>query len=110
MAAKDNGHLEQFELALGDWKDERFITREQLKDLAMFNLYLVNLAEDDGWSYAGHSLKMGTPMCLLVVKAWENETPLVVFTSGRTPTKCVRIFLRKLREDLLEWREDKFRT
>lgn len=104
-----NQHLEQFELALEDWKDERFIGKQELRALAMFYMYLVNLAEDDGWAYAGHSLKMGTPMCTLVVKSWHGEVPQIVFTSARDPTTCIRIFLRKLEEGLLEWRKDQYR-
>lgn len=109
MAAKDNGHIGEFRKSLADWTDQRFITRDQIEALARFNMYLVNLAEDDGWLYHGHSLKMGAPMCCLVVKAWMDETPMVVFTSARTPTGCVVAFLRKLDNNLLEWVEDRYR-
>ena len=109
MAAKCSEHVEQFHKALEQWSDERFVTREQIDDLSMFSLYLVNLSEDDGWSYYGHSYKRGSPMGCLVVKADIEGVPQVVFTSGRTYPACVRIFLRKLREGWLEWREDKFR-
>lgn len=109
MAAKDGTHLEQFCVSLEDWVDERFVTRKEIEALAMFFVYLVNLSGDDGWSYDGHSLKVGTPMCVLVVKATIEGAPYVVFTSARTTTGCVVTFIRKLQEDLLEWRADKYR-
>lgn len=109
MDPMDSPHIEEFLKALGGWTDERFISRAQLEDLAMFNLYLVNLAEADGWVYDGHSLKIGQPMSTLVVRATMEGTAYVVFTSGRTTTGCIRAFLRKLREGWLEWRPDRFR-
>lgn len=101
-------HLKQFRASLQDWTDERFITREQLSAVAMFTVYLVNLLEDAGAVYTGHSLRVKSPMCLLVVRGSLDGIPHVVFTSGRTPLSCIRIFLRKLEEDLLEWSPDKF--
>lgn len=102
-------HLEQFRAALEGWTDERFISRDEIEAVAMFNMYLVNLLEDAGATYDGHSLRIGTPMCLLVVRGSLDGIPHVVFSSGRTPIACVRIFLRKLEEGLLEWTPDKFR-
>lgn len=109
VAAKDNGYLEQFVASLGDWTDERFITRRQLRALAMYFMYLVNLSEEDGWQYDGHSMKVGVPMCVFVVKATIAGIPHVVFTSARTTIGCVVTFVRKLEEDLLEWRVDQYR-
>lgn len=109
LTPKDNGHVAGFREAVEGWTDERFVTRQQLWAMSMFFLYLVNLSETDGWSYDGHSLKVGAPMCTLTVKAHIEGTPQVVFTSGRTPMGCVRVFIRKLEEDLLEWRPDQYR-
>lgn len=105
----DNPHIDEFRVALEGWTDERFMTRPELWGLAMFFLYLVNLSEADGWQYDGHSLKVGTPMQTLTVKATIKGTPQVVYTSGRTTISCIRIFIRKLEEDLLEWQPDRFR-
>lgn len=110
MNPRDNGYLEQFRQSLQAWTDERMITRQQIEDLAIFNLYLVNLAEAAGWSYDGHSLTYGTPMCRLCVRGTLEGIPHVVFASGRTPTACVRIFLRKLEEGWLEWVVDRYRS
>lgn len=109
MAFRDNPHLEQFGQALEGWTDERFISRTQLWALAMFYMYLVNLSEEDGWTYDGHSMKIGTPMCTLTVKASIEGVPYVVFTSGRSTMACVRVFVRKMEEGLLEWRPDRYR-
>lgn len=109
MVAKDKEYVEQFKAAVKGWTDERFLSRKQLYALARFFLYLVNLAEADGWQYDGHSLKVGVPMSVLVVKATIDGVPYVVFTSARTTVGCVVTFMRKLDEDLLEWRKDRFR-
>lgn len=110
MGAMNNVYLAQFEESLEGWTDHRMITSTQIRDLAMFTLYLVNLAEADGWQYDGHSFKMGVPLGCLVVKATLEGVPHVVFTSGRTPMGCVTIFMRKLEGGLLEWVPDRYRT
>lgn len=109
MVGSDNGYLERFRESLEGWTDERFVGRDQLWALGMFFMYLVNLSEEDGWQYDGHSLKMGAPMITLTVKAHIDGVPYVVFTSGRTTIACIRVFIRKLEEGLLEWRPDKYR-
>lgn len=105
----ESPHLDGFREALALWTDERFLRRDELYALAMFFLYLVNLSESDGWVYDGHSLKIGAPMCTLTVKAHIDGVPQVVFTSGRDGASCVRMFVRKLEAELLEWRPDKYR-
>ena len=110
MDPRDSEHVAEFEKALAAWDDHRFLTADQLRDLAMFSLYLVNLAEADGWEYDGHSWKKALPLGCLTVRATVEGVPSVVFTSGRTYTGCVSIFLRKLAGDMLEWRPDKFRV
>lgn len=109
MAAKDSRYIAEFDKALEVWTDERFLSRQALRDLAMFNLYLVNLAEEDGWVYDGHSLKVGAIMSTLVVKATIEGVPHVVFSTGRTTTGCVRAFLRKMEEGWLDWVADRYR-
>lgn len=49
-------------------------------------------------------------MSTLTVKATIDGVPYVVFTSGRDPASCVRMFIRKIEADLLEWRPDQYRT
>jgi hypothetical protein len=110
MVVTESPHLTEFEQALVGWTDQRFVTRDQVRDLSIFALYIVNLAEDDGWVYRGHSYKEGCPMGCLVVKADVDGVPSVVFTSGKSYASCVGIFLRKLREGWLEWSVDRYRA
>lgn len=109
MADKVNLYVEGFRDSLRTWSDERFISRQQIDDFAMFSLYLVNLLDDAGWSYYGHSYSQRGIMGCLVVKADHEDTPHVVFVNARTYPGNVRTFLRLLEEDQLEWRPDRFR-
>lgn len=101
---------ETFQEALACWTDERHISREQIATLFYFGQHIVNLADDNGWVYDGHSYKEGVPLGTLVIKAHLEDTPVVCFVSGRTFLNCVRVFLRKVDADLCEWRADRFRT
>lgn len=109
MAPREHECVERFRESLQAWTDDRFVSRQQIDDMAMFSMYLVNLSEDDGWIYDGHSFKVGAPMSCLTVKATIDGLPVVVFTSGRTTMGCVSAFLRKMAAGLLEWRNDKYR-
>lgn len=109
MVAMNNPTLEQFDRALEDWVDERFITRKELRTVAMFTMYLVNLATHDGWVYHGHSWKESEYLGCLVIKALKDDIPQVVFTSAKTYTDGIAIFLRKMEEDRLQWVPDKYR-
>ena len=109
MDAMNTPHLVEFRKSLQGWTDERFASKRDIEGLAMFSLYLVNLAEADGWHYDGHSFKMKSPMSTLVVRATIDDIPHVVFSSGRNHTACVRAFMRKLEEGWLEWVVDRFR-
>lgn len=108
MGPKDNGHVEGFKESLEAWTDHRFVSREDIEALAMFVMYIVNLADAGGWLYRGHSFRMGVGLSTLVVKAMLDDTAVVCFVSGKTFVNCVRIFLRKLDEDVVEWRQDKY--
>lgn len=109
MAPKENQYLAQFDLALEAWTDERFISRKELRAVAMFNMYLVNLLDDIGWQYYGHTYSQKSRMGCLVVKADHEGTPHVVFTNARTYPGSVIVFMRRLAEDTLEWRPDRYR-
>lgn len=109
MDPRNSEHVEVFEQSLAKWTDGRFLTRDELRTMAMFIKYLVNLSEADGWQYCGHSWKESKNMGCLVVKARIKGVPYVVFTSARTTINGMRIFLRKLEGDLLEWVPDKYR-
>lgn len=109
MNPRDNGHVRDFKASLEAWTDHRFVSSDQVYALAMFSLYLVNIAEAGDWSYYGHSFKVGKPLSVLVIKATINERPVVCFTSARSFCSCVAIFLRKDEMGLVEWRDDQYR-
>lgn len=108
MDPRDSETIKGFEGALAAWTDQRFISTDDIRTLAMFTMYLVNLADHDGWTYRGHSWKEADHLGCLVVKAIIDGTPQVVFTSARTLTSGMRIFLRKMEGDFLEWVPDKY--
>ncbi len=109
MKPRENQYLKQFLDGLGVWTDERFISRKQLRALAMFSMYLVNLAESDGWELYGHSYTQKGRMGCLVVKADKGGIPQVVFTNDTTFPGCVVTFIRRLEAGELEWRNDRYR-
>ncbi|GAG66854.1 unnamed protein product, partial [marine sediment metagenome] len=75
MDPRDTQHVAEFRKAAQAWTDERFLSRKELESLAMFGLYLVNLADADGWQYDGHSWKQAPGMGCLVVKATVDNIP-----------------------------------
>lgn len=109
MDSKNSAHVQAFEHSLEAWTDSRFLTREQVRVLAMFTMYLVNLADDNGWQFDGYSWKESSYLGCLVVKATVDGVPSVVFTNAATAVAGMGIFLRKLDADLLEWVPDKYR-
>lgn len=108
MDPKDTEHVKEFEKSLQAWNDSRFVSRDELRTMAMFIMYLVNLSEAAGWVYRGHSWKESQYLGCLVVKAVVDGTPSVVFTNAKTPVASMRIFLRKMEGDFLEWVPDKY--
>lgn len=108
MDPRETEHVKQFEAALEGWTDQRFVTADDIRTWAIFNMYIVNLADHAGWVYRGHSWKESEHLGCLVVKAIVADVPSVVFTNAATPTAGMRIFLRKLEADFLEWVPDKY--
>lgn len=108
MDPRNTEHVREFEQSLDAWTDSRFLTRDQLKTVAMFTMYLVNLADADGWVLRGYSWKESENLGCLVVKAMVEGVPSVVFTNAKNTVGGMRIFLRKLEGDFLEWVPDKF--
>ena len=108
MAPRDSEVVKRFDEALEGWTDERFVAAKDIRTMAMFLMYLVNLADHYGWVYRGHSWKESEYLGCLVVKAVVDDIPSVVFTNAKTPVKGMRVFLRKLEGDFLEWIPDKY--
>lgn len=108
MDPKDTEAVKRFDEALETWTDERFVSAPDLRTMAMFIMYIVNLAEHAGWQYRGHSWRESEFLGCLVVKAIVDGVPSVVFTNAKTPIASMRIFLRKMEGDFLEWVPDKY--
>lgn len=108
MDPRDTETIRRFDEALGTWTDTRFVSAEEIRTMAMFLLYIVNLADHAGWKYRGHSWKESEYLGCLVVKAVVDGVPSVVFTNAKTVVSCMRIFLRKVEHEMLEWVPDKY--
>lgn len=106
--AKGNQHLEGLEQTLQQWTDERYFTRDSLRDVYLYERYLVNLLDDRDIIYRGDSFRYSLPLSLLVVKVTIGDEPYVCFINGRLRETCYRIFLRRLQEDTVEWRVDQY--
>lgn len=104
----DTEHVVAFDKELARWKDSRFVSADDIRTMAMFLMYIVNLAEHNGWVYRGHSWKESDYLGCLVVKAIVDGVPSVVFTNAKTTVGSMRIFLRKLEGEFLEWVPDKY--
>lgn len=108
MDHSNGEYLEAFVEQMEGWQDSRFVSSEEMLALATFSVYLVNLADSDGWEYVGHTFRVSSPMSLLVVKSSIAGVRHIVFTSGRTHTACVKAFLRKMEGGFLDWVPDRF--
>lgn len=109
MDPRDTEYFTEFEKSLDAWTDSRMVSRDDLRVMAMFITYLVNLGEADGWRYDGHSWKESSYLGCLVVKATIEGVPSVVFTSAANLLNGMRVFLRKIDAGVLEWVKDKYR-
>lgn len=103
-----NDTLKGFDESLKGWTDARLVSADEIRTMTMFLLYLVNLADHYDWVYRGHSWKESEYLGCLVVKAIVDGVPSVVFTNAKTPIASMRIFLRKMEGNFLEWVPDKY--
>ncbi len=76
--------------------------------LYRFFCRVVNILDEKGVGYRGHSLRESDYLNLLVVKATVEGEPVVCFINAGTSLNCLKIFLLKFEEDRLEWRHDKY--
>jgi len=84
------------------------LPREHVRIWWRWHDMLVNLLQASGVFYRGESIKNQGWATLLVVKGAVDGTPVVAFVTERTPTDCMRVFLRQVDERRVEWKEDKF--
>lgn len=95
-----------------EWLAEALAERPtEAKDAAThmeFEGWLINLLEDKGLAWRGHSFKNQGWATLLVMKVAREGVPQVGFFTEQTTTGCVRVFLRKLAEGSIPWKRDQF--
>jgi hypothetical protein len=108
MASSNTVYSDKLDKALEAVPGGCVVSAEDLKAMAMFIVYLVNLLEDHGLGYRGHSLRETGALTLLVVRATAGDDPVCCFISARTSLDCIVVFLRQLDEHRLGWRHDKF--
>ncbi len=108
MNTNRNEHLEDLQASLEGWTDERFVTREQVFTLYLLDTYIVNVADDGGFTFRGFSFRVKETLSLLVVKAWLGDDPVVCFVSGRTLLNTFKIFFARVMEGTVEWRPDQY--
>lgn len=103
-------YVDRFKEHLETWDDNRAMDKREILAVYMFTKHIVNLADDGGWSYIGHSYKVGDPLDIMTVKANLGDDPVVMFVSGRGMLECMGIFIRKCELEIMEWRPDRYRT
>lgn len=102
-------YVDRFKKHLETWDDNRAMDRREILAAYMFTKHIVNLADDGGWVYRGHSYKAGDPLDIMTVKADLEGAAVVCFCSGRGMLECMGIFVRKCELEVLDWRADRFR-
>ena len=104
----NNKHLDELGEQLSILPEDAILGRDDVLILYKFTMYLVNLCEDQGVTFRGESFKYGVPMCLLVVKVTIDDRGYVCFINALSRLNCYKIFLSRLEDGTVEWREDKF--
>ena len=104
-----NAHLERLEEQVQSIPTDHIMSPDLVWTAYMFTMYIVNLAEDGGWSYDGHSFKVGDPLGTLTVRSHVQDAPMVSFVNGRTMLECMGVFVRWCELGDVRWYPDKFR-
>lgn len=100
---------ESVKQTLSGWTDHRLLDKEELTAMLLFLVYGQNVYSQFSADWTGASFSQSESTCLLVARRVENGIPQVAFCTGRTPTDCMRIWWRRLRDDTLTWTRDKYR-
>lgn len=91
-----------------DYKDNRILTELEHRCLVWYFLYVQNVLSQFSMEWVGCTFSQKETYFLLTTKVVREGVRQVVFTSGRTPIDCVRIFVRKWHDDTLEYYEDQY--
>lgn len=93
-------------LETGRW--EPWFEESQIRALVLFNERMLNVADDQGFTYRGFSWRPGVPYGLLVVRITKDDKPLVCFLNARTLLDTFVLFARKLSGKTIVWKADRF--
>lgn len=95
--------------ALEELQDHRQGEPRDLASLLWFFVYGQNVYSEFGGTWTGCSFRQDEQLCLLTCRREQAGVAQVAFTTARTPTDCVRLFCQRYREELVQWRRDKYR-
>ena len=107
--AIDPRYMEDIENILEPWTDYRLFHKDELAALALYLIYGENVLSQLGGSWDGCTIRQRDTQCLLVTKATFDGLPYVAFCSDRTPSRCVRSFVKQLSAGTVKWSRDKYR-
>lgn len=109
MSQETVDQLDQWRAAaLEQWTDTRIVDPSWVDVHIWFFLHAYADLAEHSLVMHGFSLRESYAGWLLVVKATQDDVPLVAFVSGENPTSCMRQFRRGLRETKVNWTKDKF--
>jgi hypothetical protein len=108
MASTPSPIIEYLRTIDAEYSDHRIVSEQEMRCLVWYFLYVQNVLSQFSMSWRGCSFRQSDDFCLLVTKVVRAGVNEVVYTSGRTPLDCVRIFTRKWHQDTLEYVPDKF--
>jgi hypothetical protein len=85
-----------------------YMSKSQFRALVTLNNRMPNVLDPLGYTFVSLSFRESDSLPLLIVKVRNDEGTWICFTNGRSFFNCVVIFLRKLAENRIAWRADKF--
>ena len=109
LDAIDPRYMQDIESVLETWNDHRLFQKDELAALALYLVWAENAFSQLGGSWDGCTIRQRDTQCLLVTKATFAGIPYVAFCSDRTPTRCIRSFVKQLSDGRTKWSRDKYR-
>lgn len=93
---------------LSAWTDHRIVDDVWVDHQIWFFMHLYADLAKYGAVCTGYSFREKLQGTLMVLKVVKEENPYVVFVNGSTPTGCIRILRRQLREGELRLVPDQY--
>ncbi|MCK4626720.1 MAG: hypothetical protein KAV00_15510 [Phycisphaerae bacterium] len=88
--------------------DHRLYEEQDVKAGLLFVFHPEDLLSKFGCEYKGHNVASLGWCYRLIIKVVMDGIPLVAFINEGTPTRCMRVFVRKLEEGRVTWQKDKY--